>query len=214
MRAARRPRSPCSRSTGDRAGDRGLRRARLRQGARAGRGPDRPAPGHAGRSGRFDARHHQGDLAAPVPVVGYVLGRRTHATPALTSSMRATWRDGARHQSGCGDAGPDRRWRLSAEAQPEPPATRARRRSGRGQAAAADRGWRTRSSTTRSRTSAASPSCAAAMPNGRSAPCAKLPASRRRRRSSDLIAGDLDELLQKLDGRQIAIDGGAHSGDQ
>ena len=104
----------------DRAGDRRLRRARLRQGARAGRGPDRPAHGHAGRSRRFDARHHQGDP------------RRAGAGGRLRRAERRARRerrhlhplclprrgDGARHQSRRGDPGPDRRRRLSAGPQP------------------------------------------------------------------------------------------------
>ena len=126
----------------DRAGDRGLCRAWLRQGARAGRGPDRPAHGHARRPRRLDARHHQGDPRRPG--AGGRLRRagrrarreRRHLHPLCVPRGG----DGARHQSGRGDAGPDRRWRLSARPQPRTARRRAKgRRSGRGQAAAAER---------------------------------------------------------------------------
>ena len=132
----------------DRAGERRLRRAQLRQGADAGRGSHRPAHGHAGRSRRFDARHHQGDPGRAGAggrlrgARGRACGKRRH----LHSLCLPRRGDGARHQSRGGHAGPDRR-RLS---EPEPGraaragkgARRRRvrcRRAGRGRAAAADR---------------------------------------------------------------------------
>ena len=97
---------------------------------------------------------------------------------------------------------------------PEPPGDEQEgRRSGR---AASGRsraqGWRTRSSTTPSRTSAV-----LAQLRGRNAEWAERAVREAASLSAqealklnviDLIAADLDELLQKLDGRQVAIDGG------
>ena len=154
----------------------------------------------------------QAILASPVPVAR--LSRRTARAPRAPGTYHALCEphggDGAGNEPRCRDAGADRRRR--------PPAPRAARRARAATTAEQDDApppaharaatrWSARRSTTRSPTSAASPSCAAATPTGPSARCARPRACRAsqalEREVIDVIAADVADLLAQLDGRAV-----------
>ena len=166
-------------------------------------------------------------LASPVPVVSYVGPRgRARRAPGPTSSTRVTSPPWRRRPT----SGPRLRCRSAASRsqRPRPAAGRARpeQRRQRPQPAAVPpqrparpprspsalpaAPWSARWSTTRSPTSAAWRSCAAAMPTGRSSAvrgAASLSATRRRLQQKviDVIARDIPDLLTQIDGREVRI---------